>query len=125
MSEIGEIALVFISLRNHIKIYHWSTKSYARHKASDKLLKQLNDQVDTFIEVMQGSRKKRIILPNAGNISLNNQSDSSIILMLTEFKKWLSLKLPTLLKSEETELLNIRDEMLASVNRTLYLFTLN
>lgn len=39
--------------------------------------------------------------------------------------EWLSKKLPKQLRKEDTDLLNIRDEIIGDLNQTLYLFTLN
>jgi len=36
----------------------------------------------------------------------------------------MTTKLPSLLKPTDTDLLNIRDEIIADLNQTLYLFTL-
>ena len=46
--QIGEIAMIFLAFRDQLKIYHWQTLSYARHKASDKLVDDITDQIDRF-----------------------------------------------------------------------------
>lgn len=123
MTDIGKIALIFIGIRDHLKIYHWETRVYSRHKASDKIVSIMSDKMDKFIEIIQGSRGKRLKLPKNNGFKLGNQSDKNIVNMLKSFKKWLIKKLPKLLKSEEKDLLNLRDEILGCVNQTLYLFT--
>ena len=57
-----EIAHLFFDIQVHIKLYHWMTTSYARHKASDQLLEELVPKVDKFIEILFGryGRPKRI-----------------------------------------------------------------
>ena len=124
MSNIGQIALYFTIMRDQMKFYHWSTKSFARHSASDKLVSSLSDKMDKFIEVMQGAEGKRIVLP-ANRHSFNNETDSSIVKTLKTFREWLSDDLPKFLnnKIDNTDLLNIRDDILGDVNNTLYLFT--
>ena len=124
MSWIGEIAIIFLNFRDSMKIYHWQTMSYARHKASDKLLKNISENIDKFIEVMQGCRNERLVLPVNNEMKLDNQSDSTALSLLNSFKKWLQFNLGGYLKKEETDLFNIRDEILADVNQTLYLFSL-
>ena len=125
MSNIGYIALYFTYVRDQLKFYHWSTKNFARHSTSDKFVSSLSDKMDRFIEVMQGSENKRIILPSGNHHSFNNETDTSIVKVLRIFKDWLSETLPTYLnnKHSNTDLLNIRDDILADVNNTLYLFT--
>ena len=34
-----------LELSAQIKLYHWQTKSYARHKASDSLFSEMNDLI--------------------------------------------------------------------------------
>lgn len=122
-TEIGEIALHMMFFRDQLKIYHWQTKSYSRHIASDSLVDDISNKMDKFIEVMQGNRGKRLSLPNNKH-SLKNQTDSSITKVLKDFRDWLILDLPSFLNKTDTDLINIRDDMLADINKGLYLFTL-
>jgi hypothetical protein len=41
----------FLNLRDHIKLYHWQTSSFARHRATDDVLKSLDDHIDLFVEI--------------------------------------------------------------------------
>ena len=34
----------FFALRDQIKLYHWQTTSYARHKATDEIIKELEER---------------------------------------------------------------------------------
>jgi hypothetical protein len=122
-NNIGEITLILLSFRDEIKIYHWNTHIYARHKATDKLLKSLTELIDKFVEVLQGSRNERISINS--QTKLKTYSDTEINTLLDAFTHWLSNKLDHFLKPNETDLRNIRDEMLAIINQTKYLFTLN
>ena len=122
--SIGELAIIFLNFRDIMKIYHWQTKSYARHKASCSLIEGLDEKTDRFIEVMSGSRNSRPIIPNEyQTFTLENQTDDSALKLLYKFKSFLENVLPKYLSDKDTELLNIRDEILADVNQALYLFT--
>jgi len=121
--DIGEIALYMMYIRDQIKIYHWQTKSYSRHKATDSLVDNLSSKLDKFVEVMQGSRMKRIVISKSNKFVFENETDNSAVKLLIEFRKWLEDALPKYLEKSDTELLNIRDDILADVNQTLYLFT--
>ncbi len=81
--DIGKIVSVFLTYKNNIKIYHWQTKSYSRHKASDELEGSLSDKIDKFIETLQGSRNTRLSVNT--DIVIKNQTDESIINMLKDF----------------------------------------
>ena len=115
-----EIVSIFLQFQITLKIYHWRTNSYSRHKASDSLIGSLNSHIDKFVEVMQGSRDKKISFSKKGRVDIINVNDKDIITVLKEFKAWFeALPLP------EKDLQNIREELLADVNQTLYLFTLH
>ena len=122
MSYIGEIALNFLFIRDQLKIYHWTTESYARHKSSDSLVDSLTDKMDKFLETIQGIHSKRMIIPKNKKITFKNENDDSIINTLENFKDWLSFTLPKYTK-KNTDLLNIRDDILSDVNNTVYLFS--
>lgn len=121
-TDIGHIALYFTYVRDKMKFYHWSTKSFARHSASDKFVSSLSDKMDRFIEVMQGSEGQRILLPSKSKYIFTNETDETIIKVLKKFRDWLSNDLSSHIKISNTDLLNIRDDILADVNNTLYLF---
>ena len=122
MANIGKIALYFMFVRDQLKIYHWQTKNYARHKSSDDLVEKLSEKMDKFIEVMQGIENTRLSIKHDNFPVLHNQTDNSIVKILNLFKEWLSKELPVYIKNN-TDLLNIRDDILSDVNNTLYLFT--
>jgi hypothetical protein len=124
--QIGEIAMILLSFRDQLKLYHWTTKSYSRHKASDKLVNVMTDQIDRFMETLQGSRNNRILLTSkSAKIKFVNQKDENAIELLEEFKIWLLNGLSKILKPTDTDLYSIRDEMLSIVNQTIYLFSLS
>ena len=117
--------MIFLAFRNQLKIYHWQTTSYARHKASDRLISSITEQIDRFMETLQGSRDTRLVLTSqSGTISFNNQKDDNATEILVAFKEWLSDGLSSILQPFDKDLSNIRDEMLGSVNQTIYLFSL-
>ena len=105
-----------------LRIFHWQSESYAQHKAFGKAYEDLNGLVDEFVEVYSGKYGK----PKAKlkyNITLSNFDpdyigfiDSSI-----DFLDNLSAELNEL---KDSDLLNIRDEMKAILNRLKYLLSL-
>ena len=120
---IGQIALKFTIMRDTMKFYHWSTKIFARHLEADNFVDNLTLKMDRFIEVMQGLYNKRAIVPSK-MFSIKKHTDTTIIKELNDFKKFLINDIPKHIRGD-TDLMNIRDDMLADVNNTLYLFTFN
>ena len=123
--QIGEIAMIFLTFRDQLKIYHWQTTSYSRHKASGKLVEEITEQMDRFIETLQGSINTRLVISSKNaTIKFVNQPDENVTILLISFKNWLLKGLPNMLNPFDKDLTNIRDEILGSVNKTIYLFSL-
>lgn len=120
---IENIICYFFQVQCNIKINHFQTLKYSRHKATDELLDTLLDLSDKFVEVYLGHYNTKPNFMGKYKISIINVDDNDIIKLLEEFKKVL-VSFDNKL-ANNTELLNIRDDMLAAVNRTLYLFALN
>lgn len=110
--------------RDQLKMYHWQTKSHSRHVASGDFVTNLTEFIDTFVEVYQG-KYGRIQLDNIVSIKLKNMNDTTVIDYLNKYKNYLLYTIPgTLDNVKDTDLLNLKDEMLAEANKLLYLFTL-
>jgi hypothetical protein len=111
-----------LSLRNLVKVYHWQTMSFARHKASDDLTAKLDALIDQFAEVYIGKYGRPMFSGRNAQLRLLNVSDKQAGMVVDEYVKFLqTIKLSA---KEDTELLNIRDEMLSVLQQTKYLFTL-
>ena len=111
---------LFIKMSTHqtiIKLYHFQTRLYSGHKTSDSYYSKFLELSDQFLEVAQGIYG-RISLKHF-NISGDTLRDSSIIAYLTKFGKYLETMEAQSITN--TDLLNIRDEMLAEVNQFKYL----
>lgn len=126
MTAFGdEIVRTFFKFQNELKLYHWQTYSYARHKAADSLFSDLGDSTDEFIEIFMGKYGKRVKL-SPKRMVIRTFTDSNVDALLLEFRNFLTdleAHLPS--KRNTSDLLNIRDELLGKVNQTLYLFTLH
>jgi hypothetical protein len=121
-----EVTVEFLEMLLMIKLYHWKTKSYATHKATDSLYEKLNSNMDTFIEVLLGKSGIRIDLTQHKTIRLLDlNSQESFIQHLEKFKSYLvNLNNNIALKTmSNTDLFNIRDTILGDVNQLLYLLS--
>ena len=122
-----EIISTFLEFSSQIKLYHWQTKNYARHIASENLYTTGGVLIDKFIEIYQGKHNLRLKIRGECSIKLHNIDDEDIVMYLYNFKGFLMEDIPQILNDgmQNTDLLNIRDELVGEVNQTLYLFTLN
>ena len=122
----NEIVLCFIEMLNVIKIYHWKTHSYPAHKATDELYSKLNDHTDSFVEVLLGKHGDRLNLMHTKAITLKDfNSVSDFKREMINFKGFLvGLNSNKAMKGmSNSDLYNIRDEILGDVNQFLYLLT--
>jgi len=123
-----EITVKFLEILMMVKLFHWKTMSYASHKASDQLYDSLNDNIDKFIEVLLGKVGNRIDLMGQKTISLIDlSSQDKLREKINSFKGYLvGLDNNDAIKQmSNSDLLNIRDEILADLNQFLYLLTFN
>jgi hypothetical protein len=119
--------IFFLRLQNKIKLYHWMTTSYPRHIVSDKLEATIRENGDKFVEVFIGrySRpkfSKKQLAAISDDVTV--LSDSQIVTYLNQAIKYLTKDIFKYIKPEDTELINIRDDILSDINQTKYLFTL-
>jgi hypothetical protein len=115
----------FFALQNNIQMYHWQTDSYARHKATCKLLAAINPLIDNFMETYQGKYGR---VPKGNTIvKVMTLTESTAVDFVKKSIQFLNniLEEDEHIKASDTDLLNIRDEMVSVLNTTLYLFTLN
>lgn len=109
-----------------VKLYHWKTKSYATHKATDELYSSLNEHIDKFIEVLLGKAGNRIGLISNKSFSLGDvDSQGKLKQRIMSFKSYLVglNNNKTIGLMSNSDLLNIRDEILGDLNQFLYLLT--
>ena len=121
-----EITVKFMELLLMIKLYHWKTHSYATHKATDELYAKLNEHIDKFVEVLLGKTEIRTNLLNCHKISLIDLTSNEELKREIETCKSYLVDLSKnsfLLHMTNTDLLNIRDEILGDLNQFLYLLT--
>jgi hypothetical protein len=104
----------FFTFLVNIQLYHWITRSHARHEASGELYDSMSSLIDQFVEVYVGSTR----LPRVGSFPvpvspLKHREAVNYLKAFNTFLNDLDLN-PTLA--------NLRDEMSAQVARALYKF---
>jgi hypothetical protein len=118
-----DLVTMFLQMLNTVKLYHWKTTSYAQHKATDELYSNLNITIDKYVEIMLGKAGTRVNLTGTTSIPLHDYSDlSNFEQEIAMYKEYLiNLKTDDLKK--DTDLLNVRDEILGHLNQFTYLLT--
>jgi hypothetical protein len=122
----SDIISTFLEMLNMVKLHHWKTYSYSTHKATDELYSDLNSNVDAFVEVLLGKEgTPRVNLTHMKSLPLYDFSSvGQFKQKITQFKTYLEhmSKCPALMNN--SDLLNIRDELLGNLNKFTYLLTL-
>lgn len=119
-----EIILKLVQIQTQFKFLHWQTSSYSKHKAYGKIYDTLGDLIDTFVESMMGKYGRpqfesefSIMFQDISHISIQKFMDG-----ITEFLVAITNELDS---KYDTDLLNLKDEMLSEINKLKYLLTLN
>jgi DNA-binding ferritin-like protein len=113
-----------------VKLYHWNTLSFSVHKATDGLYGDLNTLIDQFVEVLLGknsnvSEKNKGEILNINTLHLKTYKDNGKFKKEIESYKNYLIGMNTMIKQEgNSDLFNIRDEILAVLNKISYLLTL-
>ena len=113
-----------MNFQNEIRLHHWGTQSYAAHKALGKLYEGLDPLLDSFVENFIGAKGKDQI-KNISNLQLNGSYKINVNTVIESFEDYLQKEIEKEIGSDQTALLNIRDEMLALVQQTKYLLSLS
>jgi hypothetical protein len=102
-----------LTFQNQMKLYHWQTKSFARHSASDKLVEKAMAITDRIIESYQGSHEKIMLNDSNKTLELDNITDDNIVAYLNKMKAFLNTDFEQILdEAKNGDVFNLRDEML-------------
>jgi hypothetical protein len=125
----SELVIFFLKVQNQFQILHWQTTSYAKHNAYGGIYDAIGGLVDRFVEVYQGKYGR--IKVGGAQVQVVDITDESLNGFIAECIAVLSDDVPGVLESshqehndQDTDLLNIRDEMLSEFNKLRYLLTL-
>jgi len=114
---------LFLGLLAQLKVVHWQTKGFARHKAFDETYGELNGLVDEFMEQAMGKYGRFKLTDETNTITLANLSDLKPEQMVNTVVEAL-IQYSSQFEEVDTNLFNIRDEMLGLLYKLNYLLTL-
>jgi hypothetical protein len=118
-----ELILKLVQIQVQFKFMHWQTTGDAKHRAYGDIYDTLGDLIDSFTEAMMGKYGRpefesefSLMFQDLKSLSLQNFMDG-----ITDFLVSITEMLDP---KYDTDLLNLRDEMLAAINKLKYLLTL-
>lgn len=105
------------------RFLHWQTFGDAKHKTYGKIYEKLGELIDEFAETMMGKYGRPkfenefgLMFQDISSLNLQEFIDA-IVEYLVSFSDVLDTKY-------DSDLLNLRDEMLGLINKSKYLLTL-
>ena len=118
-----ELVLKLVQIQLQFKFLHWQTFGDAKHRTYGEIYDSLGDLIDKFTETMMGKYGRvdfdpefSLMFQDIKSLSVQNFMDG-----ITEFLVGMTDQLDS---RYDTDLLNLRDEMLGDINQLKYLLTL-
>jgi hypothetical protein len=121
--ENTEIITALVQIQTQFRMLHWQTNTLSSHKAFGKVYENLDDLIDTFVETCMGKHGR----PNfSGGYQISGEDIDEMDLgaFISQTCEFLISLTEIFDPSQDSDLLNVRDEMLAEINRLKYLLTL-
>jgi len=116
-----------LTFQTTLKLFHWDTARYAQHKASDQLHTDLSANMDSFVEKMLGkmpdTQAHKVMQQVRVCVKNSQLSLTHVVKDVDSLKAYLT-KMRFSDGPANSDLLNIRDEMLGQLNQFLYLIKL-
>ncbi len=122
MNNLQNIMSTLLGFSAQVHVYHWQTRGYATHMALGELYSGITGLADSFIETYIGANGGTRVDEAVLETLLLRFDTDSILSTIDSFESYL-IGLDSAISN--TDLLNIRDEMLGLVHKTKYLLTLS
>lgn len=114
---------LFLGIQAQLKVFHWQTKGYARHNAFGSILGDIDGLIDDFVEESMGQYGRFTLDEETNTIKLVNLTEMKPTEMAETICQSL-IQFTEQLDPKDTNLLNIRDEILGKFQKLKYLLTL-
>jgi Family of unknown function (DUF5856) len=121
--ELNATVQFLLETQLQFKICHWQTKEYARHMAFGSIYDSLDGLIDKFVESFMGKYGRFELSEEQKAIEVENLNELDLTSFIKIVKDTL-LQFDSALDEKDSDLINIRDEMLFEVNKLMYLLTL-
>lgn len=119
--EIEQYIIDLMHAQCQIKVYHWQTKLYSKHKALDELVGTISTIMDEFAEAAMGKYGR--VDYSGVSYTFENMTDAGVNTYIDGCIENCK-KVQSAFDESDTDLMNLRDEILATLNKTKYLLTL-
>jgi hypothetical protein len=124
-ASCSELVSFLFRMSDELRLYHWTTRSHARHKATCQALSELSGLVDSLVETFIGRYDRPSYRAGFVELVVRHLRDDTADEVVRSYCRWMKKTFPNLVQEQDTDLFNLRDEILASLHRLLYQFTLS
>ena len=121
--ENSEIVILLVQIQTQFKMLHWQTDSFSGHKAFGEVYDSLGELIDEFVEVCMG-KHGRPSFSGGYQITGEDISEMELDTFISQTCEFLVSLTEVYNPKEDSDLLNLRDEMLSQINKLKYLLTL-
>lgn len=121
-SAAGDVIKSLFEFRIKLHLMHLATDSFAEHKALGKAYEAVDGFIDSFAEMFMGAKGSKDLVKSIG--ALNVAADGESMAVMADLEAFIRGPLTQAIGSEETALLNMRDDLLGNVQTVKYLLTL-
>ena len=121
--EYSEIVLSLVKIQVQFRFMHWQTTSFSQHKAYGEIYESLDGNIDEFVEACMG-KHGRPKFSGGYQISGEDIAEMDLDAFIEQTCDFLISLTETFDPQQDSDLLNLRDEMLGDVNKLKYLLTL-
>ena len=108
----------WMSMTTQVKLFHWATTEFSKHKALDDLHSTLQTRIDDLIEAYIGLNRKTAGL---SKFTLKSTATSDCKMIMTYLEKTREEIRAMLEADMQSELKNIMEDILAAYDRAIYL----
>lgn len=119
--SVAEFIRRYFIVSNHLNIFHWQTHGYARHEAFGDSYESLYELMDEFVEGYQGVYGR--VEEDISDITISPYDEDLVSEIIDSYRDYL-IVFKSELGEEDGSLGNILDEMVAVLDKLLYLMTL-
>ena len=120
--DIEQYIIDLMQVQCQVKIFHWQTKIYGKHIALDGLFNAIIENIDEFTETAMG-KYGRVDFSGV-SYTFDNITDVGIANLIDGFIDTAIALDDKVDAKKDSDLLNLRDELLGKLNQTKYLLTL-
>ena len=117
---IAEFVDRFLQLYSQFFLFHWQTAGFAQHLAFESANEDMEELMDAFVEAYQGKYGR---VTTGGSLPLFDYGAQSEVEFVEGYRDYVAAS-KDLLGDDDDDLKNIVDEMVARMNKLLYLLTL-